>query len=200
MTTEQAQTGKVNWSLRKEIVFRNKKIYTNKKELIAKAKVKNKEGQMSLAIFKPTKITGFKIEKCESEWDEATIKQLEVMSRQISLFDGPNESVSEFKPVDRLPYNFSYKFEDDAGVNSELQIIDWEIGALYWNCLKGANGDENVAVAKVKEKYYGELLKRDLHFFMGTQLKEHNRSPNPFLIIGVFYPPIDNQVSMFNMV
>ena len=40
---------------------------------------------------------------------------------------------------------------------------------------------------------------RDLHFFMGTTKKFHNVSPNPFIIIGTFYPPKndDRQLKLF---
>lgn len=73
-----------------------------------------------------------------------------------------------FKVIDKLPYSFSYKFEDASGRQSELQVLDWEAGALYWNCLKSVNGDEPKALAKVRQKYFHEFLKKDLHFFLGT--------------------------------
>ena len=34
------------------------------------------------------------------------------------------------------------------------------------------------------------MLKRNIHLFLGTNRQWHIRkSPNPFMIIGVFYPP-----------
>lgn len=69
-------------------------------------------------------------------------------------------------------------------------IEDWELGQLYWNCLKAARGDESVACQKVKEKFFTHMIKkRDLHFFMGTTRLFHKVAPNPFIIIGTFYPP-----------
>lgn len=39
-------------------------------------------------------------------------------------------------------------------------IEDWEIGALYWNCLRATEGtDEAAALAKVKDKYETEFVK-----------------------------------------
>ena len=38
-----------------------------------------------------------------------------------------------------------------------MMIEDWEIGALYWKCLKGAEGDEATALQKVKQKYEKEF-------------------------------------------
>ena len=92
--------------------------------------------------------------------------------------------------VNKLPYTFHYTFEDDAGRTSCLMIEDWEIGALYWNCLRSSEGDERVACEKVKQKYFDEFIAtRDLFLFLGTRLTAHIRNyPNPFSIIGVFCP------------
>lgn len=84
----------------------------------------------------------------------------------------------------------------------KLMIEDWEIGALYWNCLKRAEGDEHQANEMVRKKYLEEFTeKKDLYLFVGTTLQYHNVAPNPFMVIGVFYPPKyrgkDKQISMF---
>ena len=74
-----------------------------------------------------------------------------------------------------------------------MMIEDWEIGMLFFNCLKRAMGNETEAIAKVKEKYFDSFIKKDLHFFLGTTKQFHNVSPNPFIVVGVFYPPITSQ-------
>jgi len=78
-------------------------------------------------------------------------------------------------------------------------IEDWEIGALYWNCLRNSDGNENVALDKVKKQYEANFIKNnDLYLFLGTTKEWHRRrSPNPFVIIGVFYPKKDIQLSLF---
>jgi len=73
-----------------------------------------------------------------------------------------------------------------------MMIEDWEIGMLYFNCLWRANSDENAAIVKVKDKYLNSFSKRDLYFFLGTTKQFHNIAPNPFIIVGVFYPPISS--------
>lgn len=80
-----------------------------------------------------------------------------------------------------------------------MMIEDWEIGALYWNCLRRADGNEDVALKKVQEKFYDTFAqKNDIYLFLGTTLQYHRRRMNnPFVIIGVFYPPKDPQISMF---
>ncbi len=65
---------------------------------------------------------------------------LERKSRQLPLFQTAKEVKKEFEHVDKLPYKFSYKFEDIKGKQSTLMIEDWEIGALYWKCLKTVRG------------------------------------------------------------
>jgi hypothetical protein len=69
-------------------------------------------------------------------------------------------------------------------------IEDWEIGELYWHCLKDCNGDKEAAVTKVKQRYFDTFKsKNDIYLFLGTTKQWHiRRSPNPFVIIGVFYP------------
>jgi hypothetical protein len=177
---------KVDWEERRKIVFKNKKIYTNLQELIDKAK----SDKTSLAIFKPTKILDFVVEKVERDWDSDKLAILRSLTQQLNLLQTPEEIAEEFKVVPKVPYKFSYKFEDDSGRQSTMMIEDWEIGMLYFNCLKRTSDNEDVAVTDVKKKYFDNFVTKDLHLFLGTTLRHHNTSRNPFIIIGVFYPPI----------
>jgi len=182
-----------DWIERKSIIFnKNNPIYRNLSDLINKA---NKTNELSLAVFKPEKIIDFIVESADREWNADCLAHLKERSKQFSLFDIQPESEveTEFSRVNKLPYKFSYKFVDDVGKESTLMIEDWEIGALYW---KYAH-DENLAIQKVKEKYFNEFLKRDIHLFLGTTRQYHGWANNPFVIIGLFCPPIDNQLSLF---
>ena len=61
--------------------------------------------------------------------------------------------------------------------------------------MKGA--DKKTAIAKVRQKYFDEFVfKRDLYFFLGTTREWHSRAPNPYLIVGVFYPPPQTQPTL----
>ncbi|MFY0572905.1 hypothetical protein ACN28E_55010 [Archangium lansingense] len=102
-----------------------------------------------------------------------------------------------FKVIPKLPYKFSYKFEDAAGKKSEQQILDWEIGAHYWNCVRRANGDERTALEKVRHKYMDEFLQKDLHLYLGTTQQWHQEAPNPWVIIGVLPIPHERQLGLF---
>ena len=190
---------KVDWTERRGIILKGKKVYTNLQTLITEAKSSTKT---SLAIFKPTKIFDFVIEPDNRDWDPKKLASLQGQSQQMHLFKTIEEIKEEFRVVQKVPYKFSYQFEDDSGKQSKMMIEDWEIGMLYFNCLWRANNDEVVATEKVKEKYLNSFLKRDLYFFLGTTKKFHNIAPNPFIIIGVFYPPIspeNQQMSIFDI-
>ena len=114
---------KLNWNERNKIIFKNQKIYTNLQELIDKSK---KDGT-SLAMFKPSKILGFTAEEVERDWDPDKLAILKALSQQLNLFQTPEEIEEEFKVVRKVPYKFSYKFEDDTGKQSTMMIEDWEI-------------------------------------------------------------------------
>ncbi len=170
-------------------------IYDDLNVLISKA---NDDNELSLATFKPAKISGFSIEEVEREWDKDKVVILEERSRQLDMFQTKEEIKKQFALVNKLPYKFSYKFEDINGRESTLMIEDWEIGALYWNCLKNCSGDEKMATQQVKRKYFDEFIaQRDVLLFLGTTLRYHGWANNPFVIVGVFYPKKEPQKSLF---
>ncbi|MDY0016380.1 MAG: hypothetical protein RBS89_00940 [Candidatus Delongbacteria bacterium] len=174
-----------NWQARKEIALKN--VYHDLTELIDEAK---SEKGTSLATFKPTEILDFKIAKETAEWDPKKISEL-------NLFNCTDEK-GKFEIVKKVPYKFSYTFKDVKGKESTLMIEDWEIGKLYWNCLAKHNGDESKALEDVKQKYFNNFVKVcDLHLFLGTTKEFHNVAPNPFIIIGVFYPKKETQARLF---
>jgi len=182
-----------SWSGRRRILFNNQKVFTNLEALISKAN----NNELSLAIFKPTKIINFICEPTAREWSKEKLELLKAKSKQLSLFQSPEEIAKEFSVVPKLPYLFSYEFVDDVGTESTLMIEDWEIGMLYWNCLKVCKNDEAAALQKVKEKYFDEFLRKDLYLFLGTLRQYHGWAKNPFVIVGVFYPPFKQQEDLF---
>ncbi|HNR07487.1 MAG TPA: hypothetical protein PKM27_09240 [Saprospiraceae bacterium] len=176
-----------NWLKRKKFCLQN--VYTNLSQLIKDSEAPT---NMSLATFKPTEIVGFEIENDTREWKDEWVE----IRKQGDLFapEKPPETL-----IPKLPYKFFYRFKDVAGKESRLMIEDWEIGALYWNCLKATEGNEAVALEKVREKYEGEFLaEKDIYLFLGTTKEWHlRRSKNPFVIIGVFYPKKESQMKLF---
>ena len=178
---------KSNWQLRKDICLQ--KVYTNLTQLIEDSKAPS---NISLASFKPTEITGFEIEEDEREWKD----EWKELRKQGDLF--ATENNPEIL-IPKLPYKFFYRFTDDAGKSSRLMIEDWEIGALYWNCLRSAEGNEKIALEKVRVQYESNFIQnKDIYFFLGTTREWHmRRAKNPFVIIGVFYPKKETQTQLF---
>lgn len=176
---------KKNWAKRKQYALQH--VYYNMSELIEEAK--DPEIGTSLAVLKPKEVLDFVCEPCEREWDKKKLDAVIANQAQQSLFD--EEATREFfKIAKKVPYEFSYVFTSEDGKERKLMVEDWELGMLYWHCLEKANGDESIACQRVKEKYFDEFAKKkDLYLFLGTTKKFHNVAPNPFIVIGTFYPP-----------
>ncbi|WP_396187192.1 hypothetical protein [Flavobacterium sp.] len=178
------------WAERKKIALNN--VHTNLATLIKEAH--NQNICTSLAVFKPTKIIDFIAVEVERDWDKKKIEQLKANRDQTNLFEHPEDP---FEVVQKLPYKFSFIFEDDEGKQSKLMIEDWETGQLFWNCLAKHEGNEKKAIEDVKYKYFEDFAKtKDLHFFLGTTAVHHYASKNPFMIIGTFHPKIETQFSL----
>lgn len=178
-----------SWAARKSYVL--KEVFTSMKELIELSKDPNQ--RKSLATLKPSRIIDFVWEEDEREWKKKWQDQL----KQLNMFELPTQRGHK-KLVKKLPYKFSYRFISEGDKEPrKMMIEDWEIGALFWNCLYRTDGDEQAALELVKQKYLDEFVEKDLYLFVGTTLKFHAMSaPNPFVIIGVFYPPKTPQLTL----
>ncbi|MCQ2320413.1 MAG: hypothetical protein MJZ91_03660 [Bacteroidales bacterium] len=177
-----------NWAKRKRYALKH--VYYNMTELIEEAK--NPEIGTSLAVFKPKEVLDFVWEQCDRDWDKKKLDAVIANQAQHSLFD-EDATRAFFKVAKKVPYEFSYIFTSEDGKERKLMIEDWELGMLYWNCLEQANGNEDAACQKVREKYFDEMIqKSDFYFFLGTTKRFHNVAPNPFIIIGTFWPQKEN--------
>lgn len=180
---EQIGTGVDGWRKRKEIALKH--VWENMSDLIAASKVE--PTYTSLAVLKPREILRFEWEETEREWDKEKLDAIYARQQELNLFE---ETKKIFKVARKTPYKFFYVFTTNDGIERRLMIEDWEIGMLYWNTLKRADGNEAIACQKVKERYFNDFArKKDLYLFLGTSLSYHLRSKNPFMIIGVFPPP-----------
>lgn len=182
---------KENWRKRRRLLLQTATVHTRLKPLIEGAKA----NRLSLAVFKPANIKGFIWEEEERKWDPAKVVEMRNRTQQGELFTEETWRQT-FLLIPKLPYSFSYRFEDDTGKTSEMQVLDWEAGALFWNCLRSCNGDEKAALEKVRAKYVDEFNKTDLHFFLGTTQQFHLRVPNPWVIIGVLPIPHERQIDL----
>jgi hypothetical protein len=114
--------------------------------------------------------------------------------RLLTLF-AEEEWRRTFQIIPKPPCSFSYRFADADGRESELQVLDWEAGALFWNCQR-RHGDEQTALQKVKAKYLEQFGRTDIHFFLGTTQQFHFIAHNPWVIIGVFPIPYEKQMDL----
>ena len=180
-----------HWATRRSYVLQD--VHTSMDELISHAK---SDQVKSLATLRPKRIVDFVIEEKEREWKEKWLAQ----AKQGNFFE--LDAKGQGKPrnlVKALPYRYSYRFLTDGDTKPrELMIQDWEIGALYWNCLTATDGDEEEANRLVRKKYLDEFREtKDIYLFLGTTRANHFRVRNPFIIIGVFYPPKTDQLQLF---
>lgn len=167
-----------NWHRRKDI------IYPTVSQSIEHMQSCYDQEKRSLGIFKPKEIYDLKISK-----DPTTSRANPVLEIQMSLFqDSP-------KPLEILPYDFRYHFicDEPTCKGHNMIVLDWEIYEAFrkWRNIYGEQG----ALDKIKEKWLGQMCARDrdTHFIVGT----HNRFPT-FMVLGVFYPKIENQLSIFD--
>jgi hypothetical protein len=171
-----------SWDVRNEYMLH--RVYDSLKKLLSDSlEPKN----TSLATYKPFQITRAHYEEDRTGWDK---EQADYFT-QMSIFD------SGHKPLRKLPYKFKYEFVDGQGSRHDMQVLDWEIGALYWNCIR-SSASELLACRKVIDKLNEIASKKDLYFILGTTLDHHQRRlSNPFTIVGLYYPPRNEQTSIF---
>jgi hypothetical protein len=180
-----------NWKNRKNYVL--KEVFYSFDELLELAKGPVKK---SLATVKPSEIIDFSYENTDRDWK----KEWQAQWSQLNLFD----HLDVTNVIRKVPYKFHYRFLTQGDKNPrKLEIEDWEIGALYWNCMRQTENDEVEALKLVKQKYFDDFVNnRDLYFFVGTSYTHHIKNyPNPFMIIGLFYPPKaveSDQYSLFD--
>jgi hypothetical protein len=164
------------WRSRRELVLRN--IKRNMKDLIEEAH--DPTVGTSLATFKPSRFIDVFFRPDAPDWNPRLLAQF----RQGDLFRTIGDP---FARLQKIPWRFYIHFADEVGKESRLMIEDWEIGALYRNGLKTGRSPE-AAAEYVRGQLEDFIKTKDLHLFLGTSLRRHFVSLNPFIIIGLFYP------------
>lgn len=157
-------------------------------ESMCEIRRKHGESGLSMGFFKPAKVLDVTQEtESQAEWSEQDLAKL----GQTDLF-----MTRENKLLEKLPYRWRYKYRcaDPQCSGHHQSIIDWEIGQLYRNLKsKGITAPGEIH-KRVKAKYLTELCgpDKDTYFFTGNMLKH----PRDFLILGVFWPPMDPQMPL----
>lgn len=137
---------------------------------------------VTLALLKPEQVLSLEIKLVDNpDWTEEEKAKLLSLQQQASLFDETDER--SIRLLRKLPYDFYYVYECKYGgqtIKHRHKIVDWEIGALFWNVYRKDNWEE-----LLRKKLEQDLTNKDLMFLMGTI----HRFPNQWLIVSLIYPP-----------
>lgn len=139
----------------------------------------------TLALLKPSRIPGLDVTPSRNpSWTDEEISKLTQLQQQGDLFDPAGEA--DVRLLRKLPFDFHYRYEcvtDTGSIEYRHKLVDWEIGALFWN-VKQRHGDH--WEAPFRDKLEQRLPQSDLMFLMGTI----HRFPDQWLIISLIYPPM----------
>lgn len=140
---------------------------------------------LSIALLRPKRLLGLDITKARhQEWTDEEKEKLMREQMQGDLFSEA-EAKRQVKELRKVPFDFHYRYVCDTPEGErehKHKIVDWEAGALFWNCRRdhGVNWE-----APFRAKLEGQLGGKDLMFLMGNQ----HRFQDQWLIISLVYPP-----------
>ena len=153
---------------------------------------------LSLALLRPKRLLGLDITKARHpNWTQEEREKLAREQMQGDLFSEA-EAKQQVKQLRKVPYDFHYRYlcETPEGEKEyRHKIVDWEAGALFWNCHREHGPAWE---APFRAKLEDELGSKDLMFLMGNR----HRFQDQWLIVSLFYPPKrmpadDGQDSLF---
>lgn len=139
----------------------------------------------SIALLRPKRLLGLDITKARNqEWTDEQKEKLMREQMQDDLFSEA-EAKRQVKELRKVPFDFHYRYVCDTPEGEKEhrhKIVDWEAGALFWNCRR----DHGVGwEAPFRAKLEGQLGGKELMFLMGNQ----HRFQDQWLIISLVYPP-----------
>ncbi len=140
---------------------------------------------LSIALLRPKRLLGLDITKARhQEWTDEEKEKLMREQMQGDLFSEA-EAKRQVKELRKVPFDFHYRYVCDTPEGEKEhkhKIVDWEAGALFWNCRRDHGVDWE---APFPAKLEGQLGGKDLMFLMGNQ----HRFQDQWLIISLVYPP-----------
>jgi hypothetical protein len=148
--------------------------------------VRRIEDGLSLALLRPKRLIGLEITKARNQdWTEEEKEKLMREQMQGDLFSEA-EATRQVKELRKVPVDFYYRYVCDSPEGEEERkhkIVDWEAGALYWNCRRSHGDDWEKPFRSKLEEQFGN---KNLMFLMGNQ----HRFQDQWLIISLVYPPM----------
>lgn len=140
---------------------------------------------LSIALLRPKTVLGLDVVKARNrEWTEEEKEKLAREQMQGDLFSEA-DAKRQVKELRKVPFDFYYRYLCDMPEGEKEhrhKIVDWEAGALYWNCRRDHGDDWE---APFRAKLEGQLGGKELMFLMGNQ----HRFQDQWLIISLIYPP-----------
>lgn len=140
---------------------------------------------ISLALLRPGHVLGLDIVPArQSDWTSEEREKLTRDLMQGELFSEA-EVRKEMRELRKVPFDFYYRCiysTPDGEREYRQKIIDWEAGALFWNCQR-SHGDN--WVQPFREKLEKNLTGKDLMFLMGNL----HRFQDQWVIVSLIYPP-----------
>lgn len=140
---------------------------------------------LSIALLRPKRLIALEINKARNQdWTDEEREKLMREQMQGDLFSEA-EAKRQVKDLRKVPFDFYYRYmcdTPDGEKEHKHKIVDWEAGALFWNCRRSHGVDWEVPFrAKLEEQLGG----KDLMLLMGNQ----HRFQDQWLIISLIYPP-----------
>ncbi len=143
------------------------------------------EDGLSIALLRPKKLIALEITKARNQdWTDEEKEKLMREQMQGDLFSEA-EAKRQVRELRKVPFDFYYRYVCDTPEGEKERkhkIVDWEAGALYWNCRRSHGDDWQ---APFRAKLEEQLAGKDLMFLMGNQ----HRFQDQWLIISLVYPP-----------
>ncbi len=109
-----------NWSARRRLLLETARVYDDLDKLIADAK----SNSISMAVFKPGKVTDFVWRAEEREWNYRQLQKMRNLSNQPDLFE-ENNWQETFQVIPKLPYRFSYRFVSRMSMEDKASSKYW---------------------------------------------------------------------------
>lgn len=125
---------------------------------------------VTLAVLRPQSVVALEITPvANNQWTEEELAKLLQHQTQAGLFDDTDQKA--VNTLRKLPFDFHYRYTCQAPGGGEKQyrhkIVDWEVGALYWNCRRKYKAQWE---APFRKKLAEELPAADLMFLMGLSI------------------------------
>lgn len=141
--------------------------------------------RVSLALLRPKRLLGLDITKARNpDWTDEEREKLLQEQMQGNLFSEAEER-KQVKQLRKVPFDFYYRYLCDTADGEREhrhKIVDWEAGALFWNCRQYHGIEwEKPFRAKLEE----DLGSKELMLLMGNQ----HRFQDQWLIVSLIYPP-----------